>query len=282
MFPVFRWLFLCAIRFSSVWRPNATFDVEIKGGAAQRDVDRYNEAVAMSFGQNPLMRKYHLAYRYRNFGELTVTAAPVESPVSVTLTGLYADDSYSRSEIGLTDGEDLRLAADLGWSVSENAYVYLSGGYERIESAQAGSEAFAAADWRATNDDDFTTYGAGFRIRQISEDVDLHLDYTRSNGISEISVSSNTQGLSSFPDLETTLDHLRVSLAHQRSARLQLNASVQYQRFEADDWALEGVAPATIPTVLSLGAQPYDDDVLMFILSFRYSTGGTSTHESGN
>ena len=34
-----------------------------------------------------------------------------------------------------------------------------------------------------------------------------------------------------------------------------------------------GVGPATIPVVLTLGAQPYDDQVLIFGLGFRYLIG---------
>ena len=38
--------------------------------------------------------------------------------------------------------------------------------------------------------------------------------------------------------------------------------------------ALAGVQPDTIPTVLTMGAQPYDYDVWVVGLSFRYLVGG--------
>jgi MtrB/PioB family decaheme-associated outer membrane protein len=56
------------------WRPNAFIEVSARGGASERNINRYNEAFATTLGQNPLMRKFNLAYRYRQYGDLTVSA----------------------------------------------------------------------------------------------------------------------------------------------------------------------------------------------------------------
>ncbi len=259
------------------WRPNSIFDVELKGGASKRDPDRFDESIAVAAGQNPLLRKYNLAYRYREFGELTVTAALPETPISVTLNGMLADDSYSRSSLGLISGDDKQLTADISWLVSETASVYVNGGVETLESVQLGSELFAVSDWRAINEDTFVTIGAGFRIRGIAESIDLAFDYVRSDGSTEIDVPSASGGQSRFPDLESTLDDLRLGLTYARSERLEFSANFRYQRFETDDWALQGVDPATIPVVLTLGADPYDDEVVIFGLSFRYRVGAAES-----
>ena len=258
------------------WRPNQIVDVDIKGGASKRDPDRFDESLAVAMGQNPLLRKYNLAYRYREFGELTLTAALPETPLSVTIRGMLADDSYSESELGLVSGDEKALTADLSWAVSDTASVYLNGGVESIESVQLGSESFAQADWRAMNEDEFVTVGAGFRVREIADSIDLSLDYVRSDGNTEIDVPSAGGGQSRFPDLESTLDDLRFRVTYRRSERLEFAASARYQRFETEDWALEGVDPATIPVVLTLGADPYDDDVVIFGLTVRYSPGADS------
>jgi len=258
------------------WRPNGLFEVRLKGGASERDIDRYNEIVAAALGQNPLLRKYNLAYRYRRFGELTFSVSLPETPVSLTVTGLYSDDDYTQSMLGVTAGEEARLAADISWAVSETSSLYLTGGYENIESEQSGSEQFATPDWFAQNTDSFYTTGAGFRVRQIGGKFDLQIDYTRSDGNSEITMNSASGGLSYFPDLESTLDYLRLKLAYKRSDRLELTMNVRYQSFTTEDWGLEGVGPATIPVVLTMGANPYDDEVVIFGLGFRYLIGGTA------
>lgn len=256
------------------WRPTAALELDIRGGASERDIDSYNEVFAATLGQNPLMRKYNLAYRFREFGDVSLSFSGEK--FSVTLNALFAEDTYNQSQLGILSGEELRIAADLSWSISDNSSAYLTVGTEDMESEQAGSEVFSAPDWRATHDDDFTSIGAGFRVRNIAEKVDLQMDYVRSDGASEIIVDSAVGGPSEFPELTSKLDYLRFKLAYRHSERFELNLDLRYQRFEADDWALEGVGPATIPQVLSLGAHPYDDDVFMVGIGFRYRVGSVS------
>lgn len=257
------------------WRPHGTWQVDIKGGASERDIDgRYDEELAASLGQNPLLRKYNLAYRYREFAEFTVTASPAGSPLTVTVNGLYADDEYSKSQLGITAVDEVRLAGDLSWAFTDKVSLYLTGGYESIESKQSGSEQFGLPDWDATNNDEFYTAGGGLRIRQIANKVDLQLDYTRSEGTTEIKLRSASGGLSQFPDLESTLDYLRLKISYQQSERLEINLNLRYQSISVEDWALEGVGPATIPVVLTLGAKPYDEDRFIVGVGFRYTIGG--------
>lgn len=262
------------------WRPYKALQVNFKAGASERDIDRYNEAFAATLGQNPLMRKYNLAYRYRRFGELTIAAALGEAPISLTINALYADDDYTQSQLGITAADDLRVTADMSWALSDNSSVYVSGGYENMESEQFGSELFAFPDWRASNNDRFYTAGTGFNVRQIGGKFDLRMDYTRSDGTSEIDVASAAGGLSRFPNLESTLDYLRVRLSYHRSNRLEFLINLRYQRFKATDWALAGVEAGTIPVVLTLGADPYDDEILIFGLGVRYRMGVPATAQS--
>ena len=259
------------------WRPSALIEISARGGTSERDIDRYDEAFASSLGQNPFMRKYNLAYRYRQFGELTFSASMTERPVSFTFNAFYADDDYTQSQLGLLEGEDLRLAADLSWSFSDNASVYLNTGYENIESLQAGSEQFSTPDWQATNVDEFVTAGLGFRVDRIADRFDLQVDYLRTEGTSEIAMDSASGGLSLFPDLESAFDSFRVRLSYRVSERLELAFRLRYESFKVEDWGLQDVGPATIPVILTLGASPYDTDVFMFGLGFRYQIGSTDS-----
>jgi MtrB/PioB family decaheme-associated outer membrane protein len=252
------------------WKPNDYLDIRAKGGATEREIDRYDETVAVSLGQNPLLRKYHLAYRYRRFGELTLAAALPEKPVSLTVTAMYADDEYTQSRLGITDGDDLRVAGDLSFALTDNRYLYLHGGYENIESDQLGSEQFATADWSARNTDRFYSAGGGLILRQIAGSFDVTLDYTRAMGSTEISLNTLAAGLGWFPDLESTMDSVRLRLVWHRSEQLAVNLGVRYEGFEAEDWALEGVAPDTVPVVLATGAKPYDYDVVLVGVGFTY------------
>ena len=255
------------------WRPFASLEFDARGGVSERDIDQYNETTAVLFEQNPAMRKYNLAYRYRRFGELRFSWSPPDLPLAISISGLQAEDEYTQSRLGLLAGDELSLAADLSWIISESKSVFINSGFEKLESTQAGSEQFAGEDWRATHDDEFTVFGAGLRMRDIGDAVDLTFDYSRSDGDSTIHILSPGAATDAFPALTSTFDFIRLKLDWRRSEVLSLGLDLRYQRFEAADWSLDGVGPATIPVILSLGARPYDDDFLIVGIGFRYRLG---------
>jgi hypothetical protein len=76
-----------------------------------------------------------------------------------------------------------------------------------------------------------------------------------------------------MPDLETRVHTVRLNLAYHWSDSLEIVGDLRYEDSDAEDWALDGVGPATVPNLLSLGAEAYDYDVLVFGLSFRYFFG---------
>lgn len=254
------------------WRPLAWLDLRLKGGAEERNIDRYNEGAAMSLGQNPLLRKYNLAYRYRSYGELIASITPVDSTVSIGTTVLYADDRYNKSQLGMTDSEEFRATVDINWALSDSSSVYLMVGHEAIEAFQLGSEQFDVWDWSANHDDSFDHLGAGFRWRHVDGKYDLRFDYNRGDGETSIDVFSVSGGQSRLPDLKSTLDSARVEATYRWNERMDATFDLRYERFELDDYAL--VSPTTLPTVLTLGATPYDYDVWAVGIGVRYRFGG--------
>lgn len=255
------------------WRPTANLEATFKGGASRREIDDYDTDVAVAFNQNPLMRKYNLAHRYREFAEVALSASLIDTPISIGMAYLWAEDDYSKSELGLLEGSEDRFTVDFNWAVSENSSLYLTAGSEALESLQRGSETLSGPDWLAAHDDDFTHYGGGFRIAGIGEKVDLTLDYTRSDGETEILVTGSTVATAPLPELESTMDSLRLMLNYNVSQRLAIDVNARWERFQAEDWGLEGVAPDTISSILTMGANPYDYDVWVFGVGFRYSVG---------
>lgn len=262
------------------WHPNSIIDIDFRAGAAERTIDRYDETIAIGLDQNPLMRKYNLAYRYRQFGEVTLAASLPEKPVSLTINALYADDDYSQSRLGIIGGDDLHVTGDLSWAVTDKASIYLTSGYESIQSTQTGSEQFAQPDWRASNNDRFRTTGIGVKARQIRDNIDLHFDYVRSSGTSEISVAPIGSTSGRFPDLESTFEQVRLKLVYIRSERMKLSATLRYQDFSTEDWAFEGVRPDTIPVILSLGAKPYDEKAFLIAFGIQYAIGANEAQSA--
>jgi MtrB/PioB family decaheme-associated outer membrane protein len=254
------------------WRPIAYLDITARSGISRRGINRYDQTLAASLGQNPLLRKFNLAYRYRQFGELTASLSPPEWPVTLSGQASYADINYTSSSLGLTAGEELRLAFNLNWAVSDKTSAYVSGGIDAVDTDQAGSAAFATPDWQARLSDRYYNLGGGIRIAGITDRMDLELDYMRAMGSTETAVSGGG-GPDRFPDLDTTLDSLRAQLLFRWSDKLEASLQLRYEHVPYEDWALQGVGPATLPSILALGAQPYDDEVWMAGISFRYLLG---------
>ncbi len=255
------------------WRPTRFLVATFKGGDSLREIDAYDTTVAESFGQNPLMRKYYLAHRYREFAEVTLSASLPEKPLSVGMSYLYADDSYSQSELGMQQSEENRWTFDVSWASSENSSLYLTVGSEAIEAVQAGSESLVGPAWEASHDDDFSHIGAGFAIRGLGENVDLVFDYSHGEGETEILYAGPAVSAAQLPELESTLDSLRLTLSYDWSEKLATDFIIRYEAFETVDWALDGVLPGTIPAVLTMGAESYDYDIWAVGISFRYRIG---------
>lgn len=253
------------------WQPKTWMDIRAKGGTSKRDVDAYNDAVASSFGQNPLMRKYELAYRSRNFGEVANTITPIGWPVSFSTSVLFADDDYDNSLVGMNGSEEFRATTDISWSVSDSASVYVMYGNDHVEAHQTGSEQFGWWDWSAYHEDDFTHIGFGMSWRPTAGKLSLSLDYNHGKGTTEISLDSLSGGPSSLPDLESKLDSARAEASYAFSDRLDGTLSFRYESFEMKDWAL--VSQTTLPTILTMGAQPYDYDVYAIGIGIRYRFG---------
>ena len=260
------------------WQPAPGFDVRARAGAAERNVDRYDESVGQSLGQNPLMRKYNLAYRYRKFAEVSMSAAMIDSPFSFSATLLAADDDYTQSRLGMTDSSEMRATVDLSWAISDQSSAYLMFGKEEIDATQLGSEQSADADWSAVHEDTFDHLGLGIRWRQLTEKLDLRLDYSHGSGNTSIGVTSlSFGGQSNLPDLESALDSVRLEGLYRWTERLDATINVRFESFSTDDWALQDVAPDTLPTILTLGAEPYNYDVWAVGIGFRYRFGDHDT-----
>lgn len=248
-------------------------EVTAKGGTSRREIDRYDTGLAASFGQNPLLRKYNLAHRYREFGEFAVSVTPARLPVSLSLSGVLADDKYSKSELGLTDSESSQFSADLSMTVSETASLYVLAGFDDIDTIQLGSATFSTPTWQASHRDRFDHLGAGIRLREFGDGARLTVDYLYSSGDTRINVrKGGVDGL--LPHLESELRSLRIKLTQQRSERLEVALNLRYESFKTSDWAIEGIEPDTIPSVLTFGADPYDYGVWVFGASFHYLVGG--------
>ncbi len=260
------------------YRPSGYLGFLVKGGARERTRDGYDEQVAADNGQNPLMRKYNMAYLYQSYVEGNANLSLWTLPLTLGASGYYSDDSYNLSQLGRTSGLSRRWALDLTWAVNEHVSAWVNGGQESIDARSFGSSSFSDPDWRSILEDDYVTYGGGFRA-QFADDIVLDVSYTHGDGDSTTTIKGVNAG--KFPAVSSTLDSFKAEFSYGITERMDAAFTFWHERYSSEDWAIAGIGPATLPTVLSLGADPYDYSVNYVGVSLRYYFGprGLATDE---
>ncbi len=248
-------------------KPLENFDGWIKFAHGERDASGYHAVPSVTPPENPLMRKYNMADRTRDSGALRADIAAGER-VNIGLGASAARDSYTNSTVGLTTGKDVTLDADVAIAISEQTTVHAFASYEQIKSRQVGSQNFSTPDWIANNNDRIDFIGLGARHALIKDKLEVGADYRRLHARSAIQVDTGVT--SRFPDLATTVDSVRVYANYRLSPKVRLNADYWYESYRTDNWMLDNVTPATIPNVLTFGAQAPRYNVNVFRVSATY------------
>lgn len=250
---------------------NKVMEASVKFGHDEREGANYTMPDDPVTAQNPLLRKYNLADRDRDFVRVSVSATPTER-VDVGLNFETADEDYESTTLGLLYSDSQRIDLDASVRLSDKAFVTLFYGRETIESEQNGSAAFGVPDWSAMVDDEIDTFSFGLRLPQLKDKFDVTLDYISSDASGRIGLIQTGSGLSdSFPELSTRLSSARLYADYQPDERYQVRFGYYYERLKTRDWALDGIAPDTLSSVLTLGAQSPNYTGGIFSLSFRYS-----------
>lgn len=251
----------------AVARAHENLDLTFKLAHAYRSVSSYHVVPQIDPAENPLLRKYNMADRQRDTGGLR-TDITVSDAVNVGFGVDYSSDQYPNSTIGLTGDNDVNVSADLSFILSKSTSLQFYLDREQLTSKQSGSQAFSTADWSAQNQDTIDTAGVGVKHTAIKNKLDLGADYSLSHTRGEITVTSGAS--SSFPDLITRLDTIKLYARYQIEKNVSLHGAFQYEHYRTDDWALQGVTADTISNVLALGEVPPSYHIGVVTLFLRY------------
>jgi hypothetical protein len=139
-----------------------------------------------------------------------------------------------------------------------------------MRSRQAGSQAGVVADWRALNKDRFNVLGVTLRHTLVADKFDIGADLSISRASSDISLDANFSA-SQFPGAKTSRDTLKLFGSYKLQDNVSVNVDLWHERYLANDWHLDGVMPATVQNLLSLGQQAANYSVKAVRVSARYS-----------
>jgi MtrB/PioB family decaheme-associated outer membrane protein len=262
-------------RETTVWARASAQPIEgttlaLKLAHADRSISPYGTATWFGAPENPLMRKYNLADRQRDTVGLRADVA-FGDKVNLGLTADLARDDYGQSAIGLREARNANLGADLSAALSEQTQLHGYVQSERVRSLQNGSQGFAAPDWSGRYRDRFEVLGFGVKHAAIPDKLDIGGDVVFARSRSQVTVDSAVAD-PPFPTAGTAQDSIRLFVNYKLKDKLWVDTNLWYQSYDAQDWHLDGVLPATVPNLLSFGAQPphYGVGVVQVVLRYRF------------
>jgi len=239
----------------------------------QVDADEYDN--------HPLLRKYYLTDRDRAEYRLRADFAP-STVVNLGFAASFAEDDYSESYFGLNNAKVRSMSVDAGWYPQE--HVSLTGFYtrEKYDAAQTARAFFNEAsaedpanDWSSNTQDKVDTWHFALTFTDIGSErgwkgVDFGFDYTSSDTRSDIGVTAVSAYIGPLPQLQAKMRTFTLW----GSAEVGANSSIRLSAENADlvtrDWALDGVAPATLANVLLLGESAANYDLWLITGSWSY------------
>jgi len=249
--------------------PIAALSFTVKYGNALRKASSF-DAAALPPEENPLIREYNYAPRDRVFSTFTA-AWSATATLTWSLEESLAKDDYRSSPLGLLATHEQRASTTLTWTPRETLSGYLDAGYERLFNLQNGSTGLNTTPWLVTDADWLWNLGIGGRwVPQ--ERWTLTVDYVLAPSYdNDDTLAGGLQ--QAFPQNWTKLTSTRFAVGYNWTAALQIHFRYTREQYNSNDWAVNGVGPATVPNLLSLGVQPYRDNVNVFGLTVRYQFG---------
>jgi MtrB/PioB family decaheme-associated outer membrane protein len=248
--------------------PLSSLAVTLKGGSAHREA-RGIDLSLLPANENPLLAIFNLSNRDRDFFEVAANWSATAT-LSLGLQGQWANDDYRRSTLGLKSGRERRGSLTLGWTPAESLSFYADGGYQTRRTLQAGEYSTGSALWDAAIKDRYWNAAAGGRYTHNKWDLSADFAHAASAGDTGVGAPGL---LAAFPQLRTRYDNAGLTLGFQLTPALKLRLRYVYQNFASDDWALDGVGPASVPNLLALGAPASAYNVNLVALSATYRFG---------
>lgn len=253
-------------------QPHTDVSLALYAETSERDGSNYRPEV----NENPFMRKYYLADRDRNKVGATVDYMPADN-LNLSLSADYIKDDYDNSEVGLTEATEPTYTLDASYQPTRDVTTHAYYTREDIKSTQYGCEGCTSGttlvrDWKAEFDDKVDTFGIGAKIAEIRGkwDVGADLTWSRATGDSDLTNLSAPGTADQFPDLETKLTSLNLWALYRYRHNLAVKLSYWYEKYDADNWAYDGLQVDSVTNLLLLGEQTQDYDTSVIAASVIY------------
>jgi MtrB/PioB family decaheme-associated outer membrane protein len=244
-------------------------DLNFEVFAERRRGSDYDTIESVPDPQNPRMRLYNMADRDRH-GVKSYLSLLAGQRGSIGVNFEASKDEYKNVSLGLEHSSYAGFGVDLSWLLARDIMAYATTHWEQSKSKQDNSQDFAAPDWTGKTNDKYFTTSVGLKYPDIIRKLTANVEYTyaRSKG----DISNDTSGLESdFPTVKTRFHQFRLGLEYPYNTALSLKFGYLFQKYKANDWALDGVSADTVPNLLSLGADAQHYTNHVFFLGVKYT-----------
>ncbi|HBR16026.1 MAG: hypothetical protein A3G39_07195 [Deltaproteobacteria bacterium RIFCSPLOWO2_12_FULL_43_16] len=249
-------------------------------------------AANLRFDNLPDLRKFDIANRDR-----TKYGADISFFMTPNTTvGLYYNymlDDYYESLFGLQKSENKSYTVDATYTPAEFISTYAYCTREELKSRQASRDYTTVGgeyaqsininnNWRADHDEDINTIGVGVNLGFMENKLTIGADYaySESTGTIKFLAGSGTNvaggaGYRDMPELQTKLQTVNTSAKYKFTKNVAVGLGYQYENYKSDDWATDGVDPAsaTAVNVLTLSGSVPDYEAHTGMIFVTYNFG---------
>jgi MtrB/PioB family decaheme-associated outer membrane protein len=240
----------------------------LKLSHADRSISPYGRATWIDPRENPLLRKFNLAARTRDTLSFRADVG-LGDKLSIGLNSDLSKDNYSRSTLGLTSGRASSVGADLSWLPNADTQLQVFAQADRLRGRQAGSQAYAAADWWGSTEDRSQVLGVAVKHQAMKGKLQLAAKLNISRSHSETAVDAVTV-TPAFPSNNVATDSLKLQANYQLSNNWSVLGVLWHEHHQSTDWQLAAVLPGTVGNLLTLGEQPPQSRVSLLQVIARY------------
>ena len=191
--------------------------------------------------------------------------------VNIGISVDTSEDKYTDSTIGLLNGKEFNVNGDVSVVITQDTSLHFFANRQEIKSKQAGSQTYSTADWSGENKDTVDVYGLGVKHAAIKDKLDIGADISSMRSKGDMSVNTGATD-PTFPRMTNSRDMFKLYATYRVKDNLSLLASYWYERYDSNNWMLNGVGPSTIPNVLTLGEQAprYNVNVVRVALRYKF------------
>jgi len=245
----------------TTWWGEAKFNLPLmtqlrfKLESSQRDISNYAQPDDGGPVDHPLMRKFNQADRDRDYARVDLDIYPMPA-LGINFSYFKASADYEKSVIGLQESEDQSYTINLNYAVGSkvNIYAYLT--RDEIDADMINATSATSIPWNAVTRDLITTAGLGISTR-LSDKSSIGLDFVSSAAKGNISVQTTLEE-EPFKPLRTDLTNATLHFDHEFNEHWGYKLFAEYEKYDSQDWAIDGVGVDGIDSILTMGLRSPD------------------------